>query len=73
MNQLQDKLPIGTKIIFTETIIESASEDHPTIQFARKGDHGEVIGHNDFEGHTVKSDSWEASFGAVLGKEFKRL
>ena len=68
-----EKLEIGTKIKFTKDLYSSASGDCPAFDYARKGQLGEVTGHNCHEGHMVKTDDWEASFGAILNDEFVRL
>jgi hypothetical protein len=58
------QLPVGTRIRFTKTL-ESGPDDHgPGNLYARKGDTGEVLGHDCKEGHWVKTDNWPAAFGA---------
>lgn len=57
-------LPIGTRIRFIKTLDAPANEDHPAIVYARKGETGEITGHETKEGYWVKTDSWSASFGA---------
>jgi hypothetical protein len=68
-----EKLVIGTKIKFTKDIYSHASGDCPAFDYARKGEIGEVTGHDCIEGHMVKTDSWNASFGAIFNDEFARL
>ena len=65
-----EKLPIGTKITFVKNLTEPATGDHPASLFAKKGEHGEITGYNDFEGYNVKVNGWPYSFGAVLKEEF---
>lgn len=67
---VETRLPIGTRIRFVKTLESGPDEDSPARLYARKGEGGIVTGHNDFEGHWVKWDGWDASFGARLGGEF---
>ena len=64
------KAKIGTRIKFIKTLEASATGDHPDIIYARKDEEGEITGHDAKEGYMVKMDSWDASFGAILGEEF---
>tara|TARA_R110000851_G_scaffold309738_1_gene469296 strand:+ start:53 stop:283 length:231 start_codon:yes stop_codon:yes gene_type:complete len=68
-----EKLEIGTKIKFTRNLYSSASADCPEFDYAIKEQLGEVTGHDCREGHMVKTDDREASFGAILNNEFVRL
>lgn len=73
MARTQEKLPVGTKIRFKMQLTEPASGDHPELLFAEKDELGEITGYNEVEGYMVKTDSWPASFGAVLWKEFEPM
>jgi len=68
-----EKLEIGTKIKFTKDLYSHATDDCPAFDYARKGETGEVTGHDCREGHMVKTDNWDASFGAILNEEFVML
>lgn len=63
-------LPIGTRIIFIKELASGPSEYSPGNLYARKGDGGEVTGHDCWEGHWVKWDKWPAPFGAQYGIDF---
>jgi len=65
------RLPVGTKIRFLQTLETGPTGDHPALLFARKGQTGEVTGHNDNEGHWVKTDDWATPFGATYKVEFE--
>jgi hypothetical protein len=56
--------PISTTIRFTRTLIEPACGDHPTLQYAREGEYGTIVGHGTREGYWVKTDNWPEAFGA---------
>ena len=57
-------LPVGTRIVFNQTI-EIGPDDHqPLTVIARKGDSGEVTGHNSKEGFMVQTDIHKQPFGA---------
>ena len=60
-----DKVPIGTKITFKETMTKPADDHSPEAIYATQGEHGSITGHDDVkEGYWVKTDTWDASFGA---------
>ena len=69
---MSEKLPIGTRIEFLQTLTSGPSDHSPGNHYATKGDFGEVTGHGCSEGHWVKWDGWKsAAFGAELGTDFK--
>jgi len=59
-----NKLPIGTRIQFTKQLDAPATEDHPNIIYAERGELGTIIGHSAREGYKVKTDHWPHWFGA---------
>lgn len=66
-------MEVGTRIRFKKTLTAVANEDHPDIQYARKGETGEItrIG-GCRERFWVKTDNWKAPFGAT-SDEFEVL
>lgn len=68
--EIDGRLPIGTRIKFLKDLDRGPDEDSPACTYARKGDGGEVTGHGCWEGHWVKWDKWPKPFGAKLGEEF---
>ena len=70
MNNSPEQLPVGTRIRFINDLTAPATGDHPAHLYARKDDNGTVTGHDCWEGHMVKWDNWNASFGAKLGEDF---
>lgn len=64
------KHPIGTKIKFIKTLTEGANDEHPGCLFATDGETGIIVSHNASEGYMVKTDSYDAPFGASYGDEF---
>ena len=70
---MSDKLPIGTRIVFVNTLDVAACGDHPEMVYAHKGDEGEGTGYNEWEGYWVKRDAWNTPFGAEIETEFIEL
>ncbi len=77
-------LPIGTRIRFTHTIIESATGDHPDFLLAQYGSYGAIEGYisddllkaraqhgcEDYRYKVVWDGYTEAGFYASEGKDF---
>jgi len=59
----QFPLAVGTRIRFLKNLIEPASDDHPTLYLASKGDYGEISGHGTTEGYWAKRDFYNVPFG----------
>ena len=67
------RLPVGARIRFLKMIDSPPTGDHPALLYAKKGELGEITGHNCMEGHWVKTDAWPHPFGAVIGDEFEAI
>ena len=66
-------LEVGTKIRFLHTLTEVANDEHPDIQYATKGETGEITKVGGCrEGYWVKTDSWPNAFGCE-SKDFEVL
>ena len=65
-------LVIGTRIRFLRLLGEDATGDHPALEYARRGETGEITGHGTQESYWAKTDHWPASFGLAPG-EFEVL
>lgn len=57
-------IPIGNRIRFLKTLDARATEDHPDIVYAKKGELGTITGYGTKEGYWVKTDNWPSAFGA---------
>lgn len=58
------RVAAGTRITFSRSLSAPATGDHPALEYARAGEHGQITGYNDFEGYWVKTDTWPHPFGA---------
>lgn len=68
----EEKLPVGTRIKFLQTLEQGPTEETPAFLFANKGDGGEIVSQQGFGpwDYSVKWDLWPTSFHAKYGTEF---
>jgi hypothetical protein len=52
-----EKWPIGTRIRFTEDVMQWATGDHPTLCYASAGQMGTVVGRSEFWDYMVARDT----------------
>ena len=59
-----EPLPVGTRIVFNQTIEFPADDCRPCTLVAQKGTVGSITGHGTKEGYWVQTDWAQEPFGA---------
>lgn len=55
----QNKIPVNTKIRIIKNLIADADECHPALTYAKPGETGKIVRHNNFEGYMISIDGSE--------------
>lgn len=61
---MSNPIPVGTRIVFLSDLTRGATEDSPSVIFAKKNEFGTIVGHDCKEGYWVTWDGWPHKFGA---------